>query len=78
VHVWNVLVQERDQAPRQSPTRNAERGRRAWDRARDAGRARAAGEAVVAAAGRDRTPEPPADSLNDSAEAVRDLVEGPR
>jgi hypothetical protein len=74
VHVWKVPLQERDQ-PTQ-PTRNAERGQRTWDRSRDAqrygerSREQAAGEAVLAAAGRDfagagnsscrENPEPPA------------------
>jgi hypothetical protein len=40
--VWNLILQEREQsvsAPRQSsPTRNAQRGQRTHDRARDAQR----------------------------------------
>jgi hypothetical protein len=77
VHVWKLLLQERDQAPRQ--TRNAERGQSTWDRSRDRqrhverGKAQKAGEAELAAAGRDRTPEPPADWLDDSAAAIADL-----
>jgi hypothetical protein len=73
VHVWNLLVQERDQAPRPS-TRNAERGQRTWDRSRDRerhatrSRAQAAGEAMLAQAG--RTPEPFHD---DTDLAVADL-----
>ena len=73
--VWKVLLQERDQAPRQQAP-NAERGQRAHDRSRDAGRARAAGEAILAAAGRDRQPEPPQGWLDDHEAAVRDLEGG--
>lgn len=54
-----------------------ERGQRAHDRARDAGRAQQAGEAVVGAAGRDRPPEPPRGWLDDHEAAVRDLERGP-
>jgi hypothetical protein len=71
--VWNVYLQapdeERDQAPRQ----NAERGQRAHDRARDAGRAQGAGEAVLRDARQPRMPEPPSDWLDDSAAAIADL-----
>jgi hypothetical protein len=77
VHVWKVLLQERDHAPRQ--TRNAERGQQQWDRSRDRQRhaectkAGAAGEAVLREAGRDPRPEPPGDFYDDSREAVADL-----
>jgi hypothetical protein len=70
-----------DQAPRSISTRNAERGQARWDRSRDVERhatrskAAAAGEAILAE--RDRQREgTPADWLDDSAEAVRDLTEG--
>jgi hypothetical protein len=71
VHVWNLVLQERDQAPRSS-TRNAERGQRQWDRARDverhAARTRAsqAGNALV-----DHAPDRP--FYDGSDEAVGDL-----
>jgi hypothetical protein len=77
---WDIYAQEpepksdSDQAPRQ--TRNAERGQRTWDRARDAGRAQAAGEAVLAAAGRDRTPEPPQSWIDDTEAAIAGLERG--
>ena len=78
VRVWKVLLQERDPSPRPS-TRNAERGQSTWDRSRhaDQRRAQQAGEAVLAGAGRGRAPEPPTAWIDDSAEAIRDLVEGP-
>lgn len=71
--VWKVLLQERDQATRQqAPTRNAERGNAGWDR-RDQKQAQRAGEAVLAAAGRDRMPEPPQSWIDDHEAAVADL-----
>jgi hypothetical protein len=81
VHVWNLLVQERDQATRPS-TRNAERGQRTWDRSHGREchatrtRAQQAGEAVLAEAGRttgwsqEREETP---FYDDSAKAVADL-----
>ena len=83
VHVWKVLLQEREAPRQQSATRTAERGQQTWDRSRDQkrhaaqGRAQAAGAAVLAAAGRDRAPEPPAGWLDDSEAAIRDLERGP-
>jgi hypothetical protein len=83
VQTWNLLVQEREQAPRQDAPRQAlpERGQGTWDRSRDRerhaerGRAQAAGEAILQQRG--RTPEPPQSWIDDSAEAIRDLTEGP-
>ena len=79
--VWEVYAQEpepkSDQAPRQ--IRSAERGQSTWDRSRDRQRhverkrAQQAGEAVLHAAGRDRTQEPPAGWLDDHEQAVADL-----
>jgi hypothetical protein len=64
VHVWKVLLQERDQAqrPQASPTRNAEHGQRTWDRSRDAAQ---------------RMQEPPQSWIDDSEGALRDLEFGP-
>jgi single stranded DNA-binding protein len=74
------VVQPMGQIGRQRPraTRTAERGQRAWDRSGDAGRAQQAGEAVLAAAGRNsvdayRNQEPPQGWLDDSAAVIRDL-----
>jgi hypothetical protein len=83
VTTWNLLVQERDQAPRQDAPRQAlpERGQGIWDRSRDReryvtqDRAASAGQAILQE--RDHAPEPPQDWLDDSAEAIRDLTEGP-
>ena len=89
--VWNLILQGRDQAPRQqSPTGTAERGQKAWDRSRDRERAhferskaRQAGEPVLAAAPVDRTfrcrdnSEAPASWVDDSEAAICALVEGP-
>jgi hypothetical protein len=85
VHVWNVLLQERDQAARQqTQTRAAERGQRTWDRSREqqrqAERAKAGqvGEALLREAGRDfsrrrENQAPPQAWLDDSEAAIRDL-----
>jgi hypothetical protein len=65
--VWEIYAQEpeprADSDQAPRPTRNAERGARTWDRSRGAAQ---------------RMQEPPAGRLDDSAEAIRDLVEGPR
>ena len=81
IQVVANVVQPMGQIGRQRPrqTRNAERGQGTWDRSRqverhvERGKAQRAGEAVLAAAGRERHPEPPADWLDDSDAAVRDL-----
>jgi single-stranded DNA-binding protein len=82
IQVVATAVQPIGQIGRQRPraTRNAERDQRTWDRSHDASRAGAAGEALL----RDRdlsrrrdNQEPAADWLDDSREAIRDLVEGP-
>ena len=64
VHVWRLMVQERDPArrPQAARTSNAERGKRTHDRSRAAAQ---------------RMQEPPQAWLDDSAEAIRDLTEGP-
>jgi hypothetical protein len=83
VQTWNLLVQERDQAPRQqSATGNAQRGQATWDRSRDherhaqRDRAQRAGQAVLREAGRDRSPELPQSLLGESEAAIRDLTYG--
>jgi acyl dehydratase len=50
VHVWKVLLQERDQAPLPKPTR----GEQTWHRARHADKSRAATAAGLDAALADR------------------------
>jgi hypothetical protein len=67
-----------DREPRQQSERAPPptRGQRAQDRARAAGRARQAGEAVLREAGPDPRPEPPESWLDDADAAIRDLVHG--
>ena len=69
IQVVANVIQPLGQIGRRLPNR----GQRAHDRSRDAGRARDAGEAVLAAAGRERHPEPPQGWLDDSAAAIADL-----
>jgi hypothetical protein len=78
VQTWNLLVQERDQAPRQKKNSHDEKSFQAQTRQRhvDQGRARAAGEAVLREARQPRTPEPPAGWLDDHEQAVADLERG--
>jgi len=73
LNVTATTVQPIGQIGRRLPTR----GQRAHDRSRDAGRARAAGEAIVRELRQPRMPDPPAAWLDDSEAAIRDLVEGP-
>jgi single stranded DNA-binding protein len=79
LNVTAITVQPLGHIGRNRPraTRNAERGQRTWDRARDAGRARAAGEAVLREARRDRAPEAPQSWINDYEAAAADLEPGP-
>jgi hypothetical protein len=61
VHVWRLMVQERDPS-RRPQTRSVERGQRTWDRSRDTAQ---------------RMQEPPQIWLDESEAAIRDLERGP-
>jgi hypothetical protein len=75
--VWEIYAQEPEPKADSDRPRVPTRGQRTHDRSRDAGRARAAGEAIVRELRQPRMPDPAASWLDDSEAAIRDLVEGP-
>jgi hypothetical protein len=77
-----LMISAAEDKSQEQSQRLPTRGQRTWDRSRDVGRhitrnrAQAAGEAILAERDRQRD-GPPVDWLDDSAEAIRDLTEGP-